>query len=65
MLATATYARAALRNAIREIQDGQRTPLIGAGPLVAPAQDVVLDLDRDEPIVIHAMALRPKFLRLL
>ncbi len=56
----------AVRSAMRRVLlDEELTMLIG------PAQDGtlleigVLDLDGDDPVVIHAMLLRPKFRRFL
>jgi hypothetical protein len=39
--------------------------LIGPGADGALLEIGVLDLDGDDPVVIHAMALRPKFRRFL
>jgi hypothetical protein len=47
----------AVRNAIRQhIDDDEFAILIG------PARDGALDLEGEDPVVIHAMPARPKFL---
>lgn len=45
--------------------DEDLTMLIGAGPNRTLLETGVLDLDGDDPVVIHAMPLRPKFYRFL
>lgn len=45
--------------------DGDLTMLIGPASDGALLEIGVLDLDGDDPVVIHAMALRPKFYRFL
>ena len=45
--------------------DEDLTMLIGPAPDGALLELGVLDLDRDDPVVIHAMPLRAKFRRLL
>lgn len=54
--------RAAIR---RVVMDGDLTMLIGPASDGALLEIGVLDLDGDDPVVIHAMALRPKFYRFL
>lgn len=56
----------AVRHAVRRIAlDEELTMLIGPGADGALLEIGVLDLDGDDPVVIHAMALRPKFRRFL
>ncbi len=56
----------ALRNATRRIAlDDDLTMLIGPTPDGALLEVGVLDLDGNDPVVIHAMPLRAKFRRLL
>ncbi len=56
----------AVRNAVRRIaMDEDLTMLIGAAPDGTILEVGVLDLDGDDPVVIHAMPLRPKFHRFL
>ena len=56
----------ALRNAIRRVvMDEELTMLIGPAANGALLEIGVLDLDGEDPVVIHAMALRPKFYRFL
>jgi hypothetical protein len=56
----------AVRNAIRRREMGENLTM-----LIGPASDGtlleigVLDLDGDDPVIIHAMGLRPKFYRFL
>ncbi len=50
----------AARHAITEVGQGDRVLLIGAGVDGNLLEVVVLDPDTD-PVIIHAMALRPKF----
>jgi hypothetical protein len=45
--------------------DGDLTMLIGPATDGALLEIGVLDLDGEDPVVIHAMPLRPKFYRLL
>ena len=52
--------------AIRRVEmDDELTMLIGPATDGALLEIGILDLDGDDPVVIHAMALRPKFYRLL
>jgi len=52
----------AVRNAVRHIvMDDDLTMLIGPAPEAALLEIGVLDLLGDDPVTIHAMALRPKF----
>ncbi len=55
----------AIRNAVREITDGERTLLIGPDRASRLLEVVALDFDSNNPIVIHAMVLRTKFFRFL
>lgn len=56
----------AVRNAVRRIRmDDDLTMLIGPASDGALLEVGVLDLDGDDPVVIHAMTLRPKFYRFL
>jgi hypothetical protein len=56
----------AARNALRRIRlDDDLTMLIGPTPDGALLEVGVLDLDGDDPVVIHAMPLRQKFRRFL
>ncbi|MGH9067534.1 MAG: hypothetical protein ACRD0J_08615 [Acidimicrobiales bacterium] len=50
----------AVRNPIRVLSQGDRDLYIGADRTGRLLEVVVLD-DDGEPVVIHAMALRPKF----
>lgn len=50
----------AARHAIAEVGQGDRVLLIGAGCDGSLLEVVVLDPDT-EPVLIHAMTLRPKF----
>ena len=55
-----------VRNAIRRVVgDEDRTMLIGAASDGALLEIGILDIDGEDPVVIHAMALRPKFYRFL
>lgn len=54
--------RAAMR---RVVMDEHLTMLIGPASHGALLEIGVLDLDGDDPVVIHAMPLRPKFYRFL
>jgi hypothetical protein len=52
----------AVRNAVRRIvMDDDLTMLIGPATNGGFLEIGVLDLGGDDPVVIHAMALRPKF----
>lgn len=53
----------AVRHAIRQIDDDDLTILIGPARDGALLEIGVLDLECDDPVVIHAMPARPKFLR--
>lgn len=56
----------AVRNATRKVtMDEDLTMLIGAAQDSALLEVGVLDIDGDDPVIIHAMALRPKFYPLL
>lgn len=56
----------AIRNPVRVVPGESRDLVIGADPSGRLLEVVVLDDDpREEPIVIHAMPLRPKFHRFL
>lgn len=56
----------AIRNAVRWItMDNDLTMLIGPARDGAVLEVGVLDLDGDDAVVIHAMALRPKFQQFL
>ena len=56
----------AARTAVRRVvMDEDLTMLIGAASDGALLEIGVLDIDGDDPVVIHAMALRPKFYRFL
>ncbi|MEP7160013.1 MAG: hypothetical protein ABI746_02815 [Dermatophilaceae bacterium] len=56
----------AARTAVRRIvMDDDLTMLIGPASNGAPLEIGVLDLEGDDPVVIHAMPLRPKFYRIL
>jgi hypothetical protein len=56
----------AIRNPVRVVPGEGRDLVIGADPSGRLLEVVVLDDDPDEePIVIHAMPLRPKFHRFL
>lgn len=58
--------RHAVRNAMRRHDMGESlTMLIGPAADGALLEIGVLDLDGDDPVAIHAMALRPKFYRFL
>lgn len=45
--------------------DENLTMLVGPASDGAPLEVGVLDIDGDDPVVIHAMRLRPKFYRFL
>jgi hypothetical protein len=52
----------AVRNATRKIEvDEDLTMLIGAARDGTPLEIGVLGLGGDDPVIIHAMRLRPKF----
>jgi len=56
----------AVRSAIRRVvMDEDLTMLIGPAVDGALLELGILDLDGDDPVVIHAMSLRPKFYRFL
>jgi hypothetical protein len=56
----------AVRNATRRvIMDDNLTMLIGPGLDGSMLEVGVLDIESDDAVVIHAMALRPKFYRFL
>ena len=56
----------AVRTAMRKVAiDEDLTMLIGAASDGALLEIGVLDIDGDDPVVIHAMPLRPKFYRFL
>ncbi len=58
--------RHAIRSAVRRRAMGENlTMLIGPAANGSMLEIGVLDLDGDDPVVIHAMALRPKFYRFL
>ena len=52
---------------IREVRqcDVDRVLIIGAEAACRLLEVVVLDPDEDDPVVVHAMELRPKFRRFL
>jgi hypothetical protein len=56
----------AVRNAMRRILlDDDLTILIGPATDGALLEVGILDIDGDDPVVIHAQSLRPKFHRFL
>jgi len=56
----------AVRTALRRVaMDAELTMLIGPASDGALLEIGVLDIDGDDPVVIHAMPLRPKFYRFL
>jgi hypothetical protein len=56
----------AVRAAVRRvIMDADLTMLIGPASNGELLEIGVLDIDGDDPVVIHAMKLRPKFYRFL
>jgi len=58
--------RHAVRAAMRRVVMGENlTMLIGPAADGALLEIGVLDFDGDDPVVIHAMELRPKFFRFL
>ncbi len=58
--------RHAIRNAMRRREMGENLiMLIGPASDGAMLEIGVLDLEGDDPVAIHAMALRPKFYRFL
>jgi hypothetical protein len=59
-------ADADIWHAVRNVDMGDNlTMLIGPGSHGALLEIGVLDMDGDDPVVIHAMPQRPKFYRLL
>lgn len=54
--------RAAMR---RIVMDGSLTMLIGPAPDGVLLEIGILDIDGDDPVVIHAMPLRRKFYKFL
>ncbi len=55
-----------VRHATRLVaMDDDLTMVIGATSDGSMVEVGVLDIDSDDPVVIHAMALRPKFYRFL
>ncbi|MGH3500979.1 MAG: hypothetical protein ACRDQA_08805 [Nocardioidaceae bacterium] len=61
-----TDIRHAVRNAVRRVlMDDDLTMLIGPASDGALLEIGVLDIDGDDPVVIHAMPLRQKFYRFL
>ncbi len=55
-----------MRNALRwVVMDDDLTMLIGPATDGALLEIGILDIDGDDPVVIHAMALRRKFYRFL
>lgn len=56
----------AVRSAMRRVVlEEELTMLIGPAADGALLEIGVLDLDGEDPVIIHAMALRPKFYRFL
>jgi hypothetical protein len=56
----------AVRTAMRRVViDEDLTMLIGPASDGAPLEIGIRDIDGDDPVVIHAMPLRPKFYRFL
>lgn len=56
----------AARTAVRRVMmDEDLTMLIGPASDGALLEVGVLDLEGDDPVIIHAMPLRPKFYRIL
>lgn len=56
----------AIRNAMRRVvMDEQLTMLIGPASDGTLMEIGVLAIDGDDPVVVHAMALRPRFHRFL
>ena len=56
----------AVRNAVRRVVlDEDLTMLVGAAPDGSILEVGVLGLEGDDPVVVHAMPLRPKFRRFL
>lgn len=56
----------AVRTAVRRVLvDEELTMLIGPASDGALLEIGVLDIDGDDPVVIHAMQLRPRFYRFL
>lgn len=55
----------AIRNAIRAFEVDDVTMLIGPAGDGALLEVGILDLDSEDPVIIHAMPVRSKFRRLL
>ncbi len=56
----------AMSNAVRRVvMDEEFTMLIGPAADGTPLEIGILDIEGDDPVVIHAMALRPKFYQFL
>jgi hypothetical protein len=56
----------AVRNAMRRVEnENEFTLLIGPARDGAPLEIGILGLDSDDPVILHAMPLRPKFYELL
>jgi hypothetical protein len=56
----------AIRNAVRRVDMGESlTMLIGPSSAGTFLEIGILDLEGEDPVVIHAMALRTKFYRFL
>ena len=56
----------AVRTAIRKVEmDEDLTMLIGPARNGTPLEIGVLDLGGEDPVIIHAMRLRPKFYRFI
>jgi hypothetical protein len=56
----------AIRNTMRRaVLDDDLTMLIGPASDGAPLEVGILDIDGDDPVVIHAQPLRPKFYEFL
>ena len=56
----------AVRNAMRRVVvDEDLTMFVGPASDGALLEIGILDIDGEDPVVIHAMALRPKFYRFL
>jgi hypothetical protein len=53
--------RQALRNAIRLVEIDDVTMFFGPDRNGALLEVGVLDLDSDDPVILHAMRLRPRF----
>lgn len=58
--------RHGIRNAVRRVvMDEDLTMLIGPATDGTLLEIGILDIEGDDPVVIHAMVLRPKFYRFL